>query len=397
MATAQPAIQAPAFYTDRWGPSVAFPTLNGDYLHLFATVLSPDQPNQVTAVATQGAIVRNMAFFSGPIFAEKNFESYLTNTSLTGPWNLTVTDTHGSTNGSFAAIADPEFLPLMQNVQVSGAGTTPTVSWTLPNLSGFDVDAIRVRAVIAGTGVQIFQSALLPTTTSSFSFQSGVLALGETYEFRILLEDFVGQMEENRSNTFSPLLTTTVAAVPEPESWRCYWAAWLCLQFDAELRGRRNLGQTAAQLPPKCLDRGVVDPRITVGNGPFRHAATGGTDGCAIRPEPSCLDSRPRLRPAALVHRPRARPCRGLYRRRVSRTDNTLCAPVAADWITRLGAKSRSRLAPVSKGAIRQRSSSATVHRPRPPGAGRRVGPRSVDLHELRLGRPAGRNWSTGT
>jgi len=219
MATAQPAIQAPAFYTDRWGPSVAFPTLNGDYLHLFATVLSPDQPNQVTAVATQGAIVRNMAFFSGPIFAEKNFESYLTNTSLTGPWNLTVTDTHGSTNGSFAAIADPEFLPLMQNVQVSGAGTTPTVSWTLPNLSGFDVDAIRVRAVIAGTGVQIFQSALLPTTTSSFSFQSGVLALGETYEFRILLEDFVGQMEENRSNTFSPLLTTTVAAVPEPESW----------------------------------------------------------------------------------------------------------------------------------------------------------------------------------
>ena len=219
VASAQPVIQSEQFFTDRWGPSVGFPTLNGDYLHLFTTVVSPDLPAQVSAVATQGAIVRPLNFFTGPIFAEKNFERFLTNTSLTGAWNLAVTDSGGTANGSFAAIADPEFLPLLQNVQVTGTGTTPTLSWDLPDLGAFDADSIRVRAVIAATGVQVFQSALLPVAAASFTFQSGVLALGETYEFRLLLDDFDGQRLENRSNTFAPVYTAAVGAIPEPGTW----------------------------------------------------------------------------------------------------------------------------------------------------------------------------------
>jgi len=159
-ATALPTIESTEFFTDRWAPSVAFPTRNGDYLHLSTVVVSPDAPEQVSAVATQGALVRPLTFFSGPIFAEKNFETFLSNLTLTGAWNLTVSDTSGSTNGTFAAIADPEFLPLLQSVQVVGSDTTPTITWTLPDLTGFDVDSIRVRAVVAATGEQ--NSTLTP-------------------------------------------------------------------------------------------------------------------------------------------------------------------------------------------------------------------------------------------
>jgi hypothetical protein len=59
----------------------------------------------------------------------------------------------------------------------------------------------------------------LPIATTSFAFQNGVLSPGETYEFRVILDDFAGERIENRSNTFSPLFTTAVAAVPEPETW----------------------------------------------------------------------------------------------------------------------------------------------------------------------------------
>jgi hypothetical protein len=239
-ASAAPVVQATAFYTDRWGPSVAFPGLNGDYLHLFTNVVSPDLPAQVSAVAQQGALVRPLNFFTGPIFGEKNFERYLTNTALTGPWGLTVTDTSGSTAGSFAAIADPEFLPLVQNVQVVGSGLTPTVTWTLPDLTGFDVDAIRIRAVVAGTSSQIFQSGLLDTSATSFTLPGGTLLAGTTYEFRVILDDFAGAAMENRSNTFSPLYAAEVAAIPEPETYALMLAGLGVLGAAARRRRARK-------------------------------------------------------------------------------------------------------------------------------------------------------------
>ena len=236
-ASAAPVIQSPQFYTDRWAASAAFPTLNGDYLHLFTQVISPDLPADVSAVATQGALVRPLNFFTGPIFAEKNFERFLTNTALTGAWDLAVTDTSGTATGSFAAIADPQFLPLMQNVQVVANGTTPTVTWTLPDLSGFDVDAIRVRAVVSATASQIFESALLPTSTTSFTLPAGVLSLGTGYEFRVLLDDFAGGRLENRSNTFSSIYVAA-APIPEPETYALMLAGLGVLGAAARRRRR---------------------------------------------------------------------------------------------------------------------------------------------------------------
>ena len=238
-ASALPVIQSEQFYTDRWGPSVSFPTLQGDYLHLFTAVNSADAPADVSAVATQGALVRQLNFFTGPIFAEKNFERYLTNTTLTGPWDLTVTDSSGSANGTFAAIADPEFLPLVLGLQAVGDGLTPTLTWTMPDLTEFDVDGIRARVVNAATSAQIFQSDLLPSSTTSFDVPAGLLVAGTTYEFRVILDDFAGQLLENRSNTFSPLYTATVAAVPEAETWAMMFGGLALVS--AFVRRRRSL------------------------------------------------------------------------------------------------------------------------------------------------------------
>lgn len=214
--SAVPVIDRASFFTESYGQSAAFPGRLGDYLTLDTRVMSPDAPALVSAVATQGGLIRPLTFYTGGIFSDQNFITRLRDTSLTGAWNLTVTDSSGSTTGVFAAIADPEIQPLLQNVQIVPHGLTPTVTWRLPDLSSFDVDDIRVRVVEVATGQQIFQSAFLDPISTSFTFGSGVLNYDVAYEFRLLLDDFDGARLENRSNTFSSVYTVT--AVPEPSA-----------------------------------------------------------------------------------------------------------------------------------------------------------------------------------
>jgi hypothetical protein len=217
-ATAAPVIVQTGLFTDVFGANATFGLAAGNYLQLDTTATSPFLPSQMTAIATYSldpSIVRALNFYTGPIFAEKNFNRFLTNLSLTSAWNLQVTDPSGTTNGVMNAIADPELLPLMLNLHVVQDGSTPLVAWDLPDLSGFDADQIRVRVTDASTGVQMFQSAGLSVSTTSYMIPDGVLALGETYEFRVILQDFTETMRlENRSNTFSGLVTL----VPEPGS-----------------------------------------------------------------------------------------------------------------------------------------------------------------------------------
>lgn len=156
----------------------------------------------MTAIATYSlvpSIIRGLNFYTGPIFAEKNFKRFLTKSSLTSAWNLQVTDPSGTTNGVMNAIADPELLPLMLNLHVVQDGTTPLVAWDLPDLSGFDADRIRVRVTDGSSGVQIFQSGGLSVSATSYMILDGVLPVGGTYEFRVILEDLNAAMRlENR-------------------------------------------------------------------------------------------------------------------------------------------------------------------------------------------------------
>ncbi len=213
-ASAAPVITWTGMFTENVGPSSGFWIAPGQYVHLDSTYTSTGTIASASAQASYSlnpAIVTPLAFYSGPIFAPRNFDIWYSGTSRTAAWNLTITDSSGSANAVIAGISDPEFVPLLLNLQVVANGTTPTLTWNLPDLSAFDVDRIRVRVFDPVTDVQLYSSSNLSANTTSFLMPAGFLQLGRNYEFRVLLEDLESGSLENRSNTF-----VRYSAVPEP-------------------------------------------------------------------------------------------------------------------------------------------------------------------------------------
>lgn len=217
--TAAPVITRTDFYTDFFGPSVIDSRL-GASLHLDVGVESPYAPAQMNVFARyslDSAIGRTLFYYSGPIFAGKNFDRNFTPTTLLSAWSLFATDPDGTSTTLIPGIAEPEFLPLVQNLRVIQSGTTPNVVWDLPDLTNFDVDRIRVRIFDVATREAIFQSASLAPVATNYVVPSGVLDRGRTYEFRVSLEDLKGSAGEpvrgleNRSNAF-----TGAVSIPEP-------------------------------------------------------------------------------------------------------------------------------------------------------------------------------------
>ncbi len=94
-ATAAPVIIRTDLFTDVISANATFGVTAGNYLQLDSTASSPFLPSQMTAIAVYAldpSISRSLNFYTGPIFAEKNFNRFLTNLSLTSTWNLHVSD-----------------------------------------------------------------------------------------------------------------------------------------------------------------------------------------------------------------------------------------------------------------------------------------------------------------
>jgi len=211
--SAAPTIQYTDFWTEVFGPNTTF-VAAGNYLTLDTIIGSLDNPPALSAVATYSldpTVVRTLLYSGDLSPGVKEFTLRLPNTSRTSAWNLAATDTSGTANGVFAAIADPEFLPLLLNLHVIGNGTTPTIAWDLPDLTNFDVDRIAIRAIDASSKKQVFSSGGLLPSTTSYTMPAGFLQTGKSYEFRVILADNEAARIENRSNTFSGVVT-----IPEP-------------------------------------------------------------------------------------------------------------------------------------------------------------------------------------
>ena len=226
-AQAAPVITFLGYYTDRYAPNSVpnFATAAvGNHAQWDVQLISSDPASAVNVIATRpGGVQFNLFFQGSPIFSNYLFsrrsvpfseQGLLAFAASSPPWGFVATDTSGSTSGFFPTIADPELLPFAYDVQASDHGATPTITWSLPNLSGFDVDRVRLRAIDAISGSQIFQ-AFLAAGATSFTLPEGVLLAGHSYFYRVILEDLNNGLIENRSNAFSAA-AMTVMTVPEP-------------------------------------------------------------------------------------------------------------------------------------------------------------------------------------
>ena len=171
--------------------SVNSPMGRRDLTDLGVTVV-PITGTSVTA--SQGSIT-NQSMPISPPYAELLFPY---DSSLTGVW--TITATNGSDTRSIQTndIVGVEPLPFVENLSISGAILTPTVSWSLPNTS---VPHNRVRIRIYAQGNEIYRSPSLGLV-NSFNVPGDVLTQGKWYAIRVMLEDSTRGFLANRSSNY---------------------------------------------------------------------------------------------------------------------------------------------------------------------------------------------------
>jgi hypothetical protein len=144
---------------------------------------------------------------------------------LASPWNLTFTKAGETLTVAGPSMTGADFLvPHPINVTISGSGTTPTISWTLP--PGYTPDGFRVqiwdRSQIRENGqADIIHNDALPNTATSYTLPAvletgGSLKIGGTYAINFQVIEtrgdvpFTGNNAQilTRSNSFfafSPL------------------------------------------------------------------------------------------------------------------------------------------------------------------------------------------------
>jgi PEP-CTERM motif len=154
------------------------------------------------SIAYTGSNFTSAGGACGPLAVNANFCSSSTayNANRTSqPWNITfarvgetsVTVAAPSVSGASAAV------PFPVDVTISGSGTTPTISWTVPN--GFNPDAIRINVYDRSTlrlngAADVIHSGVVSPNNSAYALPSTLssgqtLKAGGDYVFGIQLID----------------------------------------------------------------------------------------------------------------------------------------------------------------------------------------------------------------
>jgi hypothetical protein len=189
----------------------------GDFVQIYVGIdaaSTPDPLSTLSVVATRGPLSVPLNHFPqwDPIFGRGNYVADTPFADPDGSWSITATDSTGtSAPVLIRANANPQLLPFVTGITVSDTSTTPTVTWTLPDLTGFDVDRASFRIIDANTEVQLFTDSF-PTATTSFNVPAPFLVQGRSYIYAVVLQDLdIDGSFENSSTVFSG-----VTRVPEP-------------------------------------------------------------------------------------------------------------------------------------------------------------------------------------
>jgi hypothetical protein len=214
---AQPTVINYGHFTRRFGPHVLPDIPVGDKVHITA-LLDSDDPVDSPTISVQ-AIQNGTTLMLDPlppndVFpGQHGYYKFIDfDPALMGSWEIIPTDSTGTGPSIFTnPIVDPELVPLVENIKVQGMPLGAKVSWTLPNLSGFDVDGALVGILEADSGRQVYQSNLFSAHTTSFHAPAGILKAGVDYVWGIVLGDLEGDYAENASNAFSDPFRYTIA------------------------------------------------------------------------------------------------------------------------------------------------------------------------------------------
>jgi hypothetical protein len=205
---AAPVVTVSGHFTDRFGANPLPLLPEGTKVQLFVILDSDDQIGSptISVTATQGATTLtldpapNTGIFT-EIYGYYKFIDF--DPGLTGAWMITPTDSTGTGPSTFTnAIPDPEQVPLVTGISVDVADAA-RVSWSPPNLNGFDVDGIGVRIFEAATGDPVYQSELLPVQTTHFDPPADRMQVGVNYLYWVNLIDEEDFGVENSSKAFS--------------------------------------------------------------------------------------------------------------------------------------------------------------------------------------------------
>jgi hypothetical protein len=215
-AWALPEVIGYGHFTDRFSPNAPAEYPDGNVVQVYAVIESSDPLGSptISAQAVQGNttltldLIPPVGIFRFNVF----YKLIELDPGLTGPWEIISTDGTGTGLSIFTnPISEPEPVPFVENIKLQGAPVGGQVSWSLPNLDGFDVDeVVGVRILETASGNSVFQSPPLPLHTTSFAAPNGVLQGGVEYVYMIMLGDYAGDVLENVSKTFSAPFRYTI-------------------------------------------------------------------------------------------------------------------------------------------------------------------------------------------
>lgn len=215
--SAAPIIQGTFYATDNYGPNLSSGSAffgNGfSSLQLLVNFRSADPVESIVVLATQGNTTIQLMEPIGVsgILQNANFNIFLPfDPALMGAWTIRVTDSTGSSDVVAPAIPEPELLPLVENIRISGRRASPTISWDLPDLSDFDVERTRLRVLDADSPRQLFDF-IVPTGATAFDLPLGVIEPDKRYVFRVMMQDIEAGRVSNQSSTFSAVFSVPTA------------------------------------------------------------------------------------------------------------------------------------------------------------------------------------------
>jgi hypothetical protein len=206
-------------FTDRVPPNPLplYPE-GADLVQVFAIIQSSDPVGSptISAQAVQGGTNLSLDVIP-PAGLDQDYNVFYKfidlDPGVTGAWEIVPTDSTGIGPSTFTnPIAEPEFIPFVENITLQGTPLGARVSWTLPNLDGFDVDEVAGIEIIEVTsGKPVFKFGPFALQTTSYQPPAGTLQVGGEYVYSILLADYEGSDLENLSRAFSETFRYTIA------------------------------------------------------------------------------------------------------------------------------------------------------------------------------------------